>query len=271
MTTVLSYGGGRQTVAICVLIARGVLPKPDRIVMADTGRENPMTLTYLAAHVRPMLAPLGLAVEIIPPRVESPDIYSKNGDILIPAFTSKGKLPAFCSGHWKRDRINPYLNETKELNPVSRLLDELANVTLGSKKNKRGEKWIGFALDEKPRVTRMAKSNRDPSWEYRFPLVELLLMSADCLALIRSHGLPEPHRSSCWMCPHKGNAEWRVIRDEHPSEWQQACELDDEIRASDTQGGVWLHKSRVPLREADLEEPETPEIMRQCGLGTCFI
>jgi hypothetical protein len=32
---VLNYGGGRQTVAICILIARGILPKPDRIVIAE--------------------------------------------------------------------------------------------------------------------------------------------------------------------------------------------------------------------------------------------
>lgn len=250
MASVLSYGGGRQTVALCVLIARGVLSKPDRIVMADTGRENPMTWAYLAAHVKPMLAPLGLAVEVAPHSLATVDLYAHNGDLLLPAFTETGKLSGYCSGEWKREVLARYLR---------------------SQEIRSGEKWIGFALDERRRVTRMAASERDTRWIARFPLVELMLTSGDCLALIRSHGLPEPHRSSCWMCPHKGNTEWRVIRDEHPAEWEAACQLDDEIRENDDRGGVWLHKSRVPLREADLSEPETPEMMRQCGLGMCFV
>ncbi len=249
-TTVLSYGGGRQTVAICVLIARGVLPRPDRIVMADTGRENPMTWDYLDAHIRPLLAPLGLAVEVAPHSLATVDIYAHNGVLLLPVFTAAGKLSGYCSGEWKREVIARYLRSQGIVG---------------------GEKWIGFALDERRRVARMAASERTPRWTARFPLVELCLTSADCLALVRSHGLPEPHRSSCWMCPHKANAEWGVIRDEHPAEWEAACDLDDEIRANDSRGGVWLHSSRVPLRDADLTEPETPETYRQCGLGMCFV
>lgn len=37
---ILNYGGGRQTVAMCILIKRGVLPRPDHIIIADTGREK---------------------------------------------------------------------------------------------------------------------------------------------------------------------------------------------------------------------------------------
>lgn len=248
--TILSYGGGRQTVAMCVLVARGLLPKPDRIVMADTGRENPQTWAYLAAHVRPLLEPLGLAVEIAPHSLATVGVYGKNGLLLLPAYTESGKLSGYCSGEWKREVIARYLRSHGVI---------------------EGERWIGFALDERRRVARLAASDREPRWAVRFPLVELCLTSADCLALIRSHGLPEPSRSSCWMCPHKGNAEWAEIRDNHPAEWEAACQLDDEIRANDERGGVWLHRSRVPLREADLSEPETPEVARQCGLGMCFV
>ncbi len=250
MATVWSYGGGRQSVAICALIVRGVLPRPDRVVMADTGRENPMTWEYLDRHVRPMLSPLGLEVEVAPHSLATVDLYAKNGDLLLPAYTTTGKLPGWCSGEWKREVVARHLRSY--------------GIT-------GGESWVGFALDERQRVARMAASERGRRWTPRFPLVELCLTSADCLALIRSHGLPEPHRSACWMCPHKSNAEWRVIRDDHPAEWAAACGLDDEIRANDDRGGVWLHKSRVPLRDADLTETETPEVVRQCGLGMCFV
>lgn len=38
-TQVFSYGGGVQTAAICALIIQGRLPRPDIIVISDTGKE----------------------------------------------------------------------------------------------------------------------------------------------------------------------------------------------------------------------------------------
>lgn len=67
MTQVLGYGGGVQTVAMCLLVAKGVLPNPDRIVCADTSREVDSTWEYLDRYVQPyMLAECGLTVEIAP-------------------------------------------------------------------------------------------------------------------------------------------------------------------------------------------------------------
>lgn len=250
MTTILSYGGGRQTVAICVLIARGVLPKPDRIVMADTGRENASTWAYLAAHVQPMLGGVGLSVEIAPRSLATVDLYSHNGILLIPAFADSGKFSSWCSGEWKRDVVGRYLK---------------------SEGVSGGEKWIGFALEERKRVARLAKSEREPNWSYCFPLVDLMLTTDGCASLVKSHGLPPAPHSSCWMCPNKRNAEWKALT---PEEFAAACDLDDELRADDIfKGGtgVYLHYSRVPLRTADLDTPEKTETARQCGLGMCFV
>jgi len=88
---VLSYGGGRQTVAICVLIAQGKLPRPERIVMADTGREATSTWEYLDAHVRPLLrAAVGLEVEVAGHELATVDLYHGEDRLLIPAFTRDG-------------------------------------------------------------------------------------------------------------------------------------------------------------------------------------
>ena len=249
MATVLSYGGGRQTTAMCVLIARGVLPRPDRIVMADTGRERPSTWAYLAAHVQPMLSPLGLAVEIVSPANGEPCVHSNAGDLIIPAFTATSKFASFCSGTWKRDRVNSYLSG-----------------------GGGGEKWIGFAVDEGRRIRKALGSDGRSGWKLRFPLAELCLTTADCLRLVVAHGLPEPAVSSCWMCPNQRNSEWRQIRVDAEL-WAKACEMDEQIRADDLASGgdgIWLHHSRVPLREADLDAPDG-EAARQCGLGMCFV
>jgi hypothetical protein len=248
--TILSYGGGRQTVAICVLISRSVLPKPDRIVMADTGRENASTWDYLDAHVRPLLAPLSLAVEVAPHSLATVDLYAHNGDLLLPVFTATGKLPGYCSDEWKRRVVKRYLT------------------TQGVRS---GEMWIGFALEERRRVQRMCANEDTRGFPPRFPLVELMLTTADAIEVVKSAGLPEPPHSSCWMCPHKRNKEWLALT---PTEFAAACDLDDELRAEDIErggSGVYLHHSRVPLRQASLSVPETGETVRQCGLGMCFV
>lgn len=52
---VWSSGGGTQSSAIAVLILKGLLPRPDAAVIADTGRENPETWEYLGNIVNPAL------------------------------------------------------------------------------------------------------------------------------------------------------------------------------------------------------------------------
>lgn len=246
---VLNYGGGRQTVAICLLIVRGVIERPDRIVMADTGRENPMTWDYLAEFVQPLLATVDLSVEIAGRELAKVDLYAHNGDLIVPAFTETGKLSAFCSGEWKRDVVERYLRQEG----ISR------GVTL-----------IGFSYDESKRWKRSLGKERH-NWTVSCPLVDIMVSTDDCLEIIRRQGWPEPHRSSCWFCPHKSNAEWQHIRDNYPGEWQQAIAIDNEIRENDERGGVWLHHSRVPLADADLTIVETKEKERQCSLGMCFV
>lgn len=249
MTVVLSYGGGRQTVAICVLVARGILPKPDRIVMADTGRERPGTWAYLAAHVQPLLSPLGLKVEVIPPAAPDPDVWSNGGDIIIPVYTEAGKFSSFCSGTWKRDRVNSYLSGRGG-----------------------GEKWIGFSVEEGKRIRKALRSDGRSGWQLRFPLAELCLTTPDCLRLVVEYGLPQPAVSACWMCPNQRNSEWREIKTDADL-WAKACEMDESLRVDDIEGGgtgVYLHHSRVPLRTADIDAPDGA-IARQCGLGTCFV
>jgi hypothetical protein len=249
MTTVLNYGGGRQTVAICVLIARGVLPRPDVIVMADTGRENPSTWEYLEKHMKPFLAQHGLAVEVAPHSLATVDLYSGNGDLLLPVFTTTGKLRTYCSNEWKRRVVDRYLR---------------------SKEIKGGTRWIGFGFEERKRWSGM-HGNTDGKWTTICPLVDLMINTATCLKIIESAGLPEPHHSACWMCPHKRNSEWRHIRDNYPDKWNEACELDAEIRANDEHGGVFLHHDRVPLSEANIDLDESEGKIQQCTLGVCFV
>lgn len=243
---VLAYGGGVQTVAMCVLVTSGRLPRPDRIVAADTGREARSTWAYLDEHTRPLLAPLGLDVEIAPHSLATVDMYAHNGDLLVPAFTATGKLRGFCSGEWKRDVLPRHLRASGV---------------------RRATMWLGISLEERRRATNPARG----LWGVRYPLLELMLTRSDCERIILQAGLPLPRKSACFMCPNRSNAEWRQIRDDSPEEWAEAIAIDEEIRLADERGGVWLHQSRMPLADADLDASDRREPARQCGLGMCHV
>jgi hypothetical protein len=237
-----SYGGGTQSVAIAVLIGQGKLPKPDCIVMADTGREATETWEYTEKHVRPMLAQMGLPLYIVKDAEDLPSLYGGDDDdtLLIPAFAREGALSTFCSGKWKRDVTSRFFR------------------SMGYGPNRPTINWIGFSLDEMRRVGVDRKK-----WHY--------------VRLVESIGWPTPPKSSCWMCPYRRNAQWRRLRDFYPEDFEKACVLDEEIRRNDKRGGVWLHDSRVPLREADLSDPPTPPMLegmdgvRVCDSGMCWV
>jgi hypothetical protein len=249
MIEYLAYGGGQATVAACVLIVREILPRPDRIIAADTGRENPSTWEYLEIHIRPLVRSIGLDVEIAPHGLATVDLYGHNGDLLLPVYTATGKLSAFCSNEWKTYVCQRHLRNQGVEGALS---------------------WIGFTVDESTRIKARDKS---PKWPTRYPLAELCLSKANCVEIIERYGLPVPPPSSCFMCPHKRNAEWRMIRDRYPDAFAEACRLDAEIREEDLargNSGVWLHRSRVPLKEADLDASD-PKDGKQCTFGVCFV
>lgn len=253
MPDILNYGGGRQTVCIVTLILRGELPKPDRIICADTGRENPTTWDYLDRWVTPALKQIGLSVEVIPPKTVY-DLWSGTGEtILIPVWLANGKMSSFCSGMWKRDRMDTYLRSTG----IS-----------------SGTRWIGFATDERKRIDKLLRSERAPQWKYRFPLTEFCLDSRAACDAVESFGWPLPEISACWLCPLKHNREWRIIRDVYPDLFAEACRIDAEIREEDRErggSGMWLHHSLVPLSEANLNADDSPKGVRQCSLSMCMI
>lgn len=250
MTTVWSYGGGTQTAAIAVLILQGKLPKPDLIVMADTGREIETTWAYLRDVVQPALDAIGLTVEIVPHELSRVDLYdSKGGDLLlIPAFTSQngeGKMNTYCSSEWKRDTLARYLRQ--------RGVTDCAV-------------WLGISTDE---VERM-KPSRNKWQRHIYPLIEMVpLNRVACSALVQSFGWPAPPKSRCWMCPNQSPLMWADMRREQPGEFAKAVDFETEIRERDAH--VWLHRAMIPLTDAvDLTDMQL-FLFDGCDSGYCFV
>lgn len=255
-----NYGGGTQTAAIAVLISQGKLPVPERAVMSNTGRESSATWKYLDNFMRPLLRKVRLEVEIVPHSYSAQDLYNGNGTLLIPAYTKdgEGQLRSFCSGEWKRDAVYRYLREPERgYGPKNPIIQ-----------------WIGFTLDE---IGRCSPSKR--KWaEIKWPLLmdySVTLRRRDCVRLVVDAGLPPPPKSSCYICPYRSNAEWREQRDNEPEDHAKAIEIEREIRAKDERGGLFLHRSGVPLEQADFGDNDAPEHSlfgrgETCAAGVCW-
>mgnify|MGYP001356910080 CR=1 FL=1 len=108
----------------------------------------------------------------------------------------------------------------------------------------------GISFDERHR----AKPS-DVKWAvHEHPLVDMGITRADCLRWMLKHGYSLPPRSACVYCPNRCNAEWQKMRDLAPDDWAEACRVDELMRNSlpGMKEPVFIHRQKVPLKEADL-------------------
>lgn len=207
---VWSSGGGVQSTAIGCLIVRGELPVPDYAVIADTGREASTTWDYLFRHANAHFEQKGFQVEVAPHDLATVDLFSHSGKLLIPAYTTPeggttGQLPTYCSNEWKRRVVLRWLR---------------------ARGVKSCEMWIGISVDEASRM-----KDSDVGWvKHRYPLIDLGIDRAMAAQIVREAGLPEPPRSSCWMCPYRTPAEWDALT---PEDAAKAAALEVEIQKYD--------------------------------------
>lgn len=249
LPTVLMYGGGRQTIAIIVLILQGKLPMPDFIVIADTGREKQTTWDYLNKFVKPVLS---IPVHRIDKsKYATVDLYreTRAGDryLLIPAFTKEtngkeGKLETYCSNEWKLRVCDRFLK--REIG----LRDWIS--------------WIGFSADEPKRFNAKRRSMGDKVW---FPLVDgVPTTKEECVKLVMEFGWPMPRHSACWMCPLQDDGNWL---DNTPDDMEKAVILEKQMQLQDP--NVFLHRSLVPIGEVVFDRSK--QAKEPCDSGVCMV
>jgi hypothetical protein len=240
-TQVWSCGGGVQSAAIAALIIQRLLPKPDYSIIVDTEREKSTTWTYYDSVLRPELQKVGVDLErVLKSRYATVDLYSGNGDVLIPAHTRPaGQLDTYCSNEWKKRVVMRHCRE------------------LGVKVC---QNWIGISIDEMQRVR-----TGPPAWfQPRYPLIFDTPMSRGaCLQLVKRMGWPPAPRSSCWMCPHHDDSEWLEMT---PEDMGKAVAFEREIQAHDA--NCYLHRSHQPIDQVDFKK--RIESKDGCQTGFCF-
>jgi len=245
----LSYGGGKQTIAIVTLILEGKLPKPDVIVFADTSREVATTHEYLNKIVQPALKKIGLQVEICGHEYANWDIVKGAGDaILLPAFTrqngSVGKMPTFCSDEWKQRPIRRWLKE-KGITDT--------------------DVWLGISLDEAERM----KSSGLNWYRHVYPLIEITPMHrSQCVTQIQKFGWEVPHKSRCWMCPNQSPEAWKQMKKLDNGDFTKAVELEKELRMTDEH--IYFHPLAIPLEQAVEQSELQSDMFDGCDSGYCF-
>lgn len=241
---VWSSGGGTQSAAIAALIVRGDIPLPDLAVIVDTEREVSSTWEYHDSVIYPALSSVGVHLHRVKKSdFATVDLFSKNGDLLLPAFTSQngvGKLPTYCSNEWKARVVQRFAKTKTDAQAF--------------------DIWLGISTDELRRVKQPIGK-----WQNKYPLIDKRMNRGDCIALVKSMGWPTPPRSRCKMCPNQGSEEWQDLHDNHPDDFQYSVELENLLREQDED--IWLTQSCRPLSEL---VNSAGMFTGRCDSGFCF-
>ena len=81
---------------------------------------------------------------------------------------------------------------------------------------------LGIDFGERKR----AKMSSSKGFENRFPLIEAEIDREGCKDIIRSHNLPLPIKSGCFICPFQRVHQWKELRRNHPGLFCKAVELE---------------------------------------------
>lgn len=272
MLNVLSCGAGVQSSTLYLMSLYGDIEPFDHVVFADTGWEPTGVyehLEKLKAEGRRVGGTEITTVSIgniredhLDPRaglliknpVKHPE-YAGRQRTFIPFYVVNAPTEKNPSGKGKTFRT---CTKTYKIEPVEQHLRSVLGLRRGSPwpKHQVIRQSMGITTDEEIRK----KVSRRAAIVLEYPLIDRFKMSRDdCHSWLSEHGWEAP-RSACIGCPFHRNDEWRRMRAEDPEAWQDAIEFDETFRARQQAGltpitGIpYLHDSRVPLSQADIDE-----------------
>lgn len=262
MNRAFSFGGGRQSTAALVLAAQGKL-EVDCFVFANVGddSENPDTLAYIDQYTRPYAQAHDIELVTVQRKFRDgrdPSLYqyalrAERSTVLPMRMGDTGAAGnRTCTVGWKIRVIARYL--------------------------KRERRWpvpwqvaLGISWDESHRM-------RDPEhrdlgdYHLVYPLIEQRLSAAQCIDIVRSAGLPEPPKSSCWFCPFHDLAAWARLRLHRSDLFDKSVALEQllfERRDKLGKDRLYLTTRLKPLDVAIPEGAEQLQMFEDEGAGQC--
>ena len=224
---VLSLGGGTQSSVLLLMASRGeIQPALDVAIFADTGWEPRSVYEHLDWLEGESEIPI---VRVDRGRNLGDDTmncvqHQGRPNLAIPAFVrnpdgSKGMLQhRQCTMQYK---LNPIAKYTREnLLGVGYRQRVPSNIGV--------EAWLGISTDEIMRI----RDGSTWAWQTpRYPLIEMGMSRADCLAWFAEHypsrSLP---RSACVGCPFRSDKEWLAVKQSDPADFERTVAIDQEMR-----------------------------------------
>ena len=230
MIRVLSLGAGVQSSTL-LMSCRGVLPKLDAAVFADTQWEPKAVYTWLE-FLREEASRAGIPVHVVTAGNLRDDalmflqqrvLADGKRHASMPIFVrnlagSRGLIRRQCTGSYKIDMIERCIRrDILGMQPGQRDPDNAV------------EQWIGISSDEIQRAGKRASH-----WQsYRYPLIDDLTSPRkdtlfgydrqDCVDWLRDNGYGPAPRSACIGCPFHSDEEWAALT---PDEFEDACQFD---------------------------------------------
>jgi len=279
----VSYGGGIQSTAIAHLVINkhpelmAVIDRlPDCFIFADTGDE-PDSVYETVGRTASALASAGIRLLIVRKSKNSLSEEFKRKveagirGIDCPPFylttdsPGGGIVSRQCTSAWKVEVLDRKKKKLAGLNLRRKAHRELDPVV---------DAWMGISIDEASRMRTPTES-----WQrYIYPLVDMGWRRLDCIKYLQDLGV-EASRSACSYCPFHSDGEWKRIKEEEPKAWAQAVAFekwlhnkhDQGVKIAGLRGKPFLHKSKVPLEEADFNnQPDLFAFDNECA-GVCGV
>lgn len=301
---VLSLGLGTQSSALALMSAEGQLPRLDHVIFADTQGEIPESYNYLD-YLAKRLDHAGIPLHVVtagsleeallsttptshnptpPAHVLNPDGtvgkiggYRCTYDYKRRIITRKVKELCGGRGAWKRANVEQWIGFSTD--EVGRCKPD-QECRCGHNRVRPPKEKGGPTRGHRPGCDACPCEKFDPWRVNAWPLIDgfgLRFTRRDTISWFAANGHPTPPRSACWFCPNSANPRWAALKKDHPNLWERACNLDDTIRNGggfNARGNVpfagqmFLHGSRIPLRDADLRTRH--EIEQDAGQGVLF-
>lgn len=257
---VLNLGAGVQSTALYLMSMDGEAPRFDVAIFADTQEEPDDVYRHLEWMESLNGPPIKRVTE------------GKLGDALEAGADSKGnkrtdgghyiQIPIYTRMHdgtvalARRQCTNDY-----KVKPIEREIRVMAGGQPGRPipKDVTVIQYMGLSHDEPKRVIRVRQRfmARPSNWKVEFPLWDLEMTRADCVAYLKDRVPHQVPRSACVFCPFKRNDEWRHLRDTDSVGWQRAIHIDNVCRTGDgLDARRYVHRDCVPLADADLRDSD---------------
>lgn len=249
----ISLGAGVQSSTLFLMSCLGEIPKADLAIFADTKGEPPDVYEQLA-FLKEMGARYGIPIRVAAQGDLLEDLMrfvegkSKRAT-MIPLYCKhpetgepKGLLMRQCTRDYKIYAIR------RELKKYRREIKKKEDRRLA-----KCEMWLGISTDEADRMD----ASHVQYIENRYPLIEAEMSREDCINWMREKGFREAPRSACFYCPFHSHDEWLRIKGLFPDFFEKACQIDEKLRRlPNVKNDLYLHRARVPLREAVFLEPD---------------